>query len=102
MIQSIGNQTQQLTKMAPFEEKSVRSPGEAQANFADTLKKAIANVNESQVASDKKTEALVNGNVDDLHNVMITAQKSSITLEATVQIQKKVVDAYKEIMSMQV
>ncbi|WP_198434066.1 flagellar hook-basal body complex protein FliE, partial [Virgibacillus salexigens] len=55
-----------------------------------------------QVASDQQTKALANGSGDDLHNVMIAAQKSSITLEATVQIQKKGVDAYKEMMSMQV
>ncbi|MFB4475749.1 flagellar hook-basal body complex protein FliE, partial [Oceanobacillus caeni] len=48
------------------------------------------------------TEALASGNIDDLHDVMITAQKASITLETTVQIQKKVIDAYNEIMRMQV
>lgn len=78
------------------------SPGEAHANFADTLKSAIEGVNNAQIASDKKTEGLAQGNVDDLHDVMIAAQKSSITLETTVQVQRKVIDAYNEIMRMQV
>lgn len=78
------------------------SAGEAHANFADTLKSAIDGVNNAQIASDKKTEALAAGEIDNLHDVMITAQKSSITLQTTVQIQRKAIDAYNEIMRMQV
>lgn len=90
------NPAQQMTQNAPI------TPKNSQTNFAETLKGAIENLNEIQIESDKTTEALATGNIDDLHNVMITAQKSSITLEATVQIQKKVIDAYNEIMRMQV
>lgn len=78
------------------------SPGEAQASFADTLKSAIEGVNKSQVTSNQKTEAFARGEVDNLHDVMIAAQKASITLETSVQVQKKVIDAYNEIMRMQV
>ncbi|WP_042223774.1 flagellar hook-basal body complex protein FliE [Oceanobacillus manasiensis] len=82
--------------------KAAVTPGEAQASFANTLKAAINNVNSQQIASDKKTEALASGQIDDLHDVMITAQKASITLEASVQMQRKAIDAYNEIMRMQV
>jgi flagellar hook-basal body complex protein FliE len=82
--------------------KQVKSPGEAQASFADALKSALNNVNDLQNLSDKKTEALALGQINDLHDVMITAQKASVTLEATVEIQRKVIDAYNEIMRMQV
>lgn len=79
-----------------------QSPSEAQANFASTLKNAIEDLNHIQLESDKKTEAFASGKIDDLHDVMITAQKSSVTLETTVQMQKKVIDAYNEVMRMQV
>jgi flagellar hook-basal body complex protein FliE len=78
------------------------TPGQAQASFANVLKNAIDNVNDLQVLSDKKTEALALGKVDNLHDVMITAQKASITLGATVEVQRKAIDAYNEIMRMQV
>jgi len=78
------------------------SPGDAQAQFASVLKDAIENVNDTQNISDKQTTKLAAGNVDDLHNVMIAAQKASITLETTVQVQRKVIDAYNEIMRMQI
>ncbi|MEC5422697.1 flagellar hook-basal body complex protein FliE [Virgibacillus sp. C22-A2] len=80
----------------------MNSPGEAQANFSNMLKGAIENVNNAQLASDQKTDALAQGKIDDLHDVMITAQKASITLETTVQVQRKAIDAYNEIMRMQV
>ncbi len=77
-------------------------PAEAQSNFADTLKGAIENLNQMQNESDHITEALASGKSVDLHEVMITAQKASITLETTVQMQQKAIDAYNEIMRMQI
>lgn len=78
------------------------TPGEAHKTFANQLKNAIDGVNKSQVQSNQMTQALARGEVDDLHNVMITAQKASITMQTTVKVQNKVVEAYKEIMRMQV
>ncbi|ASN05730.1 flagellar hook-basal body complex protein FliE [Virgibacillus necropolis] len=78
------------------------SPGKAHANFADNLKSAIENVNKTQVISNQKTEAFARGEIENLHDVMIASQKSSVTLEASVQVQRKVIDAYNEIMRMQV
>jgi len=38
----------------------------------------------------------------ELHDVMIASQKASITLQATMEVRNKVVEAYQEIMRMQV
>lgn len=96
------NQLQGPMSVSP----NVNSPGHVtnQGNnkFAAFLKDAVEQVNEAQIMSDNKKEALASGQIDDLHDVMITAQKASITLETSVQIQKKVIDAYNEIMRMQV
>ncbi|MCD5322679.1 MULTISPECIES: flagellar hook-basal body complex protein FliE [Pontibacillus] len=78
------------------------SPNEAQSAFATSLKNAIHSVNDAQVQSNLKTEQLAKGEIDNLHDVMITAKKASITLQTAVEVQGKAVDAYKEIMRMQV
>lgn len=78
------------------------TPAAAQANFGDALKGAIENLNHLQNESDKMTNALAAGEVQDLHQVMVTAQKASITLETTVQFQQKAIDAYNEVMRMQI
>lgn len=73
-----------------------------ETNFSNILKEAIETVNETQNISNEKTNSLIRGDIENLHDVMISAQKASITLEATVQVHRKVIDAYNEIMRMQV
>ncbi|SDB88592.1 flagellar hook-basal body complex protein FliE [Pelagirhabdus alkalitolerans] len=83
-------------------EQIQRSQDSGQAQFADSLKDAINDLNESQIETEVKTEQLVNGEIDDLHDVMITAQKSSLSLNLATQVQGSVLDAYNEVMRMQV
>src|SRR5690625_392129 len=71
-------------------------------NFGDVLKNVLNNVNKIENESDFKTAQLALGKDIELHDVMISAQKAAVTIETTVQIQQKVIDAYNEIMRMQV
>lgn len=71
-------------------------------NFADTLKDAIGNVNELQKASDKGMENLATGKTDNVADVMIASEKADIALRVMVQVRNKIIDAYQEIMKMQV
>ncbi|ARK31003.1 flagellar hook-basal body complex protein FliE [Halalkalibacter krulwichiae] len=78
------------------------TPADAQETFKTALSKAIKDVNELQNVSSKKTELLAKGEIENLHDVMVTGQKASITLQATVEVRNKVIEAYQEIMRMQV
>lgn len=75
---------------------------EAQKNFGTFLKEAIENTNVQQIESDNLTQKLVLGEQVDLHEVMIAAQKASITLNTTMEVRNKVVEAYQEIIRMPV
>ncbi|QOV10813.1 flagellar hook-basal body complex protein FliE [Viridibacillus arvi] len=77
-------------------------PTEQKESFGTMLKEAIQSVNDSQVASDNMTTKLINGDNVELHDVMITSQKASITLNTALQVRNKVVEAYQEIMRMTV
>jgi flagellar hook-basal body complex protein FliE len=70
--------------------------------FADTLSSAVAQVNKAQVNADRAVEQLQTGEAKNLHEVMITMEKADISLRLMVQMRNKVVDAYQEIMRMQV
>lgn len=72
------------------------------ANFADFLKNAIGNVNSSISESQEMQQKLVTGQIDDIHSVMIAAEKADLALQYTLAIRNKVMDAYTEIMRMQV
>lgn len=91
-------QTTDQTKLV----NQVNTPNEAQKSFAETLKNAISAVNDTQVQSDQLTNKLVNGEDVDLHEVMIAAEKASITLNTTIEVRNKVIDAYQEIMRMSI
>lgn len=78
------------------------TPFESQQSFGTFLKDAIQEVNAKQIESDTMTQKLILGENVDLHNVMITAQKASIALNATMEIRNKVIEAYQEIIRMPV
>ena len=75
---------------------------DAQQQFANALKEAIASVNDGQNTSDMMTQKLISGGDVDLFEVMVAAQKASITLNTTIEVRNKAVEAYQEIMRMSV
>jgi flagellar hook-basal body complex protein FliE len=72
-------------------------------DFADALKASLAQVNTSQISSQKLGEKFALG--DDkvsLSDVMISMQKANISFQTTVQVRNKLVSAYHDIMNMQI
>lgn len=102
MVQSISSLRPTSSLSSVENNQSLRSALPSNETFADHLKSAIQQIDNHQKLADEQTKQLVNGESDDLHHVMITAQKASIALETSVQIQRKVIDAYNEIMRMQI
>lgn len=70
--------------------------------FSSILSDALNKVNDLQIESDKATTSFLSGETDNIHNVMITASKANLALQMTIQVRNKVMDAYNEIMNMQV
>ena len=73
-----------------------------QASFADTLKEAVNNVNTAQQESNTKMNELATGKSQNVHEVMIAAEKADIALRLMVQVRNKMIEAYQEMMRMQV
>ncbi|HEY8496795.1 MAG TPA: flagellar hook-basal body complex protein FliE [Limnochordales bacterium] len=74
----------------------------ASASFASMLQQGLAQVNALQSAADEAIWRLAAGQADNLHEVMIAVERASIALELTIAIRNKLVEAYQEIMRMQV
>lgn len=70
--------------------------------FGQIFKQALEEVSAAQNTSDKLTNKLITGEVKDIHEVMIASQKASLSLQMTLQVRNKVVEAYQEVMRMQV
>lgn len=71
------------------------------ADFGALLKQSIDQVNEVQQEASAMREAFEKGQGDmDLAQVMVAAQKSSLSFEAMVQVRNKLIEAYKDVMNM--
>lgn len=90
------------TQFGETQTPKIANAGNSINNFGNMLKSAIENLNDSQIASDRMTDALVKGKNVDLHQVMIASEKAGITLQATMEIRNKAIEAYQEIMRMSV
>jgi flagellar hook-basal body complex protein FliE len=73
------------------------------AHFGELLNKAINNVNDLQsTAGELKTAVEMGDRSVTLAEAVIASNKAGIAFEATVQVRNKLVEAYKQIMSMPV
>lgn len=72
------------------------------SSFAEFLSNAVSDVNKLQLESESLNEAFAMGKNDNIHQVMIAAEKADIALQFTVQIRNKIMEAYQEIMRMPV
>ena len=82
---------------------SLESSKSTAPEFSQMLKQAIDNVNGlQQNTSDLRNRFEMGDEQVSLGEVMIAANKSGLAFDATVQIRNKMVEAYKEVMSMPV
>ncbi|NCP04526.1 MAG: flagellar hook-basal body complex protein FliE [Deltaproteobacteria bacterium] len=80
-------------------QSGVKSAG---SDFAALVKESIASVNRKQAEADQAASALASGQSSNIHEVMIKMEEAEISLRMVVQMRNKVVEAYQEIMRMQV
>jgi flagellar hook-basal body complex protein FliE len=81
--------------------KAVAGP-EAAQSFGDLVASGIQNVADSQAKADGLAQAAATGDLTDLHDYMIASSQAQLTTELTVTVRNKAVDAFNEIMRMQV
>lgn len=62
----------------------------------------VSKVNDIQVQSDKSIQGLASGENKNLHEVMIAVEKASISFQFMSHVRNKALEAYQEVMRMQV
>lgn len=71
-------------------------------NFSETLKEALEKVNDIQKKAEKAADDFAQGRISNIHEVIIEAEKASIALRLTVEVRNRIVEAYRDIMRMQI
>lgn len=88
-----------LRSMVPSLGQGASQPS---SNFGEILTQAISETNQAQLDADKAATDLSTGRTDNLHEVMLAMEEADISMRMLVQMRNKVVDAYQEIIRMQV
>lgn len=99
-MQSLVNQSQgmQGANSAAHATESVEKAGENP--FGELLAQSINAVSEQQNASAEMKKAFERGEDIELSEVMLQAQKASLSFQAMTQVRNKLVDAYKDVINM--
>jgi len=74
----------------------------AEHNFANMLTEIVGEVETQQQAADKAVQQLHAGGAKNLHEAMIAMEQADISIRFMVQVRNKALEAYQEIMRMQV
>ena len=81
--------------------KSLDAKANPSKSFGEFLSDSINNVNTMQIDANKAMERLASGETKNIQEVMLAANKAEIAFKTMNQVRSKVIDAYKEVMRMQ-
>ena len=87
-----------ISKAFPTSGAKPSSPVEGAGKFFSEL---VSKVNDLQTQSDKSIQGLASGENKNLHEVMISMEKASVSFLFMSQVRNKAIEAYQEVMRMQ-
>ena len=70
-------------------------------SFGEALKESIAQVNQLQKSAETQAQELAMGKSKDVAQTLIAIEKANISFQLMMQVRNKLVEAYQEIMRMQ-
>lgn len=86
----------------PLSAPSGKGAQQSGAGFGKFLEDMVGKVSELQQDADKSIQGLATGQGKGLHEVMLAVEKANISFQMLTQVRNKALDAYQEIMRMQV
>jgi flagellar hook-basal body complex protein FliE len=71
-------------------------------SFSQVLQNSISELDNNITTTQESLENIISGKSDDFHSYIVQSEKTAVNLQMTLQVRNKIVDAYNEIMRMQV
>lgn len=105
-IQIGAQNPQNINQVQGFQERLSQPVIDSNSNkyetFQETLNGFIKNVNDLQAEAGRSVEMLLTGEIKDVHDVMIAVEKAGTSFELMMEIRNKMIEAYHEVLRMQV
>ncbi len=75
---------------------------EGEASFKETLQTFLKDVDNLQINAEEMSRKLVTGDVENIHQVMLAMEEAHTSFQLMMEVRNKILDAYREVMKMQV
>jgi flagellar hook-basal body complex protein FliE len=86
----------------PGGSKNIGPVGQSFNNFGDVLTNAINSLSEKENTANQAIASLAAGEDIEVHQVMLAMQEADISFQMALEVRNKIVEAYQEVMRMQV
>ncbi len=100
MSNSITNITTGIPTLPSAATPATHSP-QSDGGFGSALTSAIEQVEQVHTDAQQQISELLQGNRQDVHNVMIAVEKANVAFQLMMQVRTKIVNAYQEIARLQ-
>ncbi|MEY3200544.1 MAG: flagellar hook-basal body complex protein FliE [Pseudomonadota bacterium] len=70
--------------------------------FSKMVSEGLSSVNQQLLASEAGLQQLASGNVENLHQLMIQMQEAKLSFDLLMQVRSRLLEAYQDVMRMQI
>jgi flagellar hook-basal body complex protein FliE len=96
-----------IAQASPVFPDDLAGPAAAQASgasqvFGDMVTQGLSQVNEKLLAGEVGLQRLATGDTQNLHQVMIQLEESRLSFQLLMQVRSRLLEAYQDVMKMQV
>ncbi|MDP2875956.1 MAG: flagellar hook-basal body complex protein FliE [Holophaga sp.] len=92
-IQPLGEAGKAMPKVAGLTEDG--------SSFGDLLKQAMQEVDAAQHTAQQEARNLMTGEATDMHSAILAVQKADVSFQMMMAVRSKLIEAYREVMRMQ-
>ncbi|GAB4242908.1 MAG: flagellar hook-basal body complex protein FliE [Acidobacteriota bacterium] len=96
------NRTSPMQQLMELQKQVKKPTSSGEVDFKKLLQEAVNEVDQAQKVSDQEVNKLLEGEIQDVHSAMIALQKADLSFQLMMQVRNKLIEAYQEVMRMQV
>jgi flagellar hook-basal body complex protein FliE len=96
------NSLQSVPGVSPGSSGQVTQGTTRSNEFSNVIKKVVSEANQNLSAADKSIQDLASGKSDNMQDVVMSMAKADLSFRFVLELRNKLMDAYQEIMRMQV
>ncbi len=86
----------------PPEIKKNNNTDDNELSLKEILNEKLKDINDLQIKSNEGTQQLITGEADNVHEILLNTEEAVLALELAVKVRNKMVEAYQEVMKMQI